>query len=218
MGTSRTKVNVTRSDSRRGSGVRTEHDFRLYVLIGAFVALVCAAITWKELRRRANPPDLRSEREVATQTERNVGDTAGFNDGAPSQITVLRVIDGDTFIAIGQDKIEFTVRLARIDAPELGQQCGLEAKDRLEKVILHRQVILRHASRGKYGRVVAEVFENGSPIDEPLVREGLAWIDPSLSHQTTLTHLEKEARQARRGLWAEENPIEPWTWRLRRGM
>ena len=216
MGVSPTKVDVTRSQSVRER--RSNRDFRIYLLVAAFAAFACAVIVWKELGRHATPPEPSAGTSAAAPTDQNPPDLPELTQGSSSRITVIRVIDADTFNAIGRDNIQFTVRLARIDAPELGQQYGWEAKDRLEKMILHRQVTLQHTTRGKYGRVVAEVFESDAPVDVPLVREGLAWVEPSASAQAELMDLEREARQARRGLWAGENPVEPWVWRQRRGM
>lgn len=197
---------------------RSNRDFRICLLVAALAAFTCAVIVWKELGRHAPPLEPSAESSVATPTVQNPLDMPELTQNSSSPITVIRVIDADTFNAIGRDKIQFTVRLARIDAPELGQQYGWEAKDRLEKMILHRQVTLQRTTRGKYGRVVAEVFESNAPVDVSLVREGLAWVDPSALAQAERTDLEKEARQARRGLWAGENPVEPWVWRQRRGM
>ena len=47
-----------------------------------------------------------------------------------------------------------------------------------------------------------------------LVRAGYAWWFRKYSRDVTLAHLEEEARQSRRGLWATEAPQAPWDYRL----
>ena len=69
---------------------------------------------------------------------------AGFED---SFHVVERVVDGDTIVL--DDKT--SVRLLLIDAPELDQCFGPEAKEALQKLVLGQTVRLRMES----GRVVS---------------------------------------------------------------
>jgi micrococcal nuclease len=39
------------------------------------------------------------------------------------------------------------------------------------------------------------------------------WYRQYAPHDTTLAQLEAEARQAKRGLWADVDPVPPWAWR-----
>lgn len=86
----------------------------------------------------------------------------------PYAARVVRVIDGDTFVArfavwFGQE-VETSVRLRGVDAPERAARCGDEAEgaDRatrlLEDLLGAGQVALVNVSGDKYfGRVVADV-------------------------------------------------------------
>lgn len=75
--------------------------------------------------------------------------------------TATRVIDGDTFeTADGR-----IIRLAGLDAPELGTEAGRAAKLFLTNLIEGRTVSIDEVATDKYGRVVAEVnlvHEDGS--------------------------------------------------------
>ena len=45
------------------------------------------------------------------------------------------------------------------------------------------------------------------------MRQGYAWWFRKYSKDETLGRLEAEARQAKRGLWADAKPMPPWEWR-----
>src|SRR5262245_65632937 len=47
-----------------------------------------------------------------------------------------------------------------------------------------------------------------------LVKAGMAWwYRPYAPNDPTLAQLEAEARTAKRGLWADAQPVPPWQWR-----
>lgn len=61
----------------------------------------------------------------------------------------------------------------------------------------------------RYGRVrVGKAW-----LHEALVKAGWAWVLPSARKDAALVKLEDEARAAKRGLWADEQPVEPWLWK-----
>lgn len=70
--------------------------------------------------------------------------------------TVVKVIDGDTFIV--NRKVDGTnkVRLANVDAPELYQYGGRQSANALKNLIAGKQVTLNPVGRS-YDRVVADV-------------------------------------------------------------
>jgi hypothetical protein len=51
-------------------------------------------------------------------------------------------------------------------------------------------------------------------LQESLVQAGLAWwYQRYARNDTQLAELEREARRAKRGLWADAHPVPPWDWR-----
>ncbi len=71
--------------------------------------------------------------------------------------------------------------------------------------------------RDRYGRTVGVVLlPDGRSLNHELVRAGLAWMYRRYTNDESLSDLEEEARVARRGLWADRNPIPPWEWRIAR--
>lgn len=70
---------------------------------------------------------------------------------------VTYVYDGDT-IMLQADKHYYRIRLASIDAPELDQPYGLEAKRALSKLVYNKPVIAQVMDKDIYGRKVAKVY------------------------------------------------------------
>jgi endonuclease YncB( thermonuclease family) len=50
-------------------------------------------------------------------------------------------------------------------------------------------------------------------VNAELVRQGYAWVYRHYAHDPALYAAEQEARNARRGLWAQGRPLPPWAWR-----
>lgn len=106
----------------------------------------------------------------------------------PVPARVVRVIDGDTVevrarVWLGQD-VTTNVRLAGVDAPELGgrakcraeRELAEEARAFLEALTLTERIGLSAIENDKYGgRVVARItLPGGGDLGERLVAEGLA--------------------------------------------
>ena len=131
-----------------------------------------------------------------------------------------RVIDGDSLEVSGE-----RIRLFGVDAPEGRQwcrdakgeeyRCGREARRALAALIDSRPVTCRMVMHDQYARDVAICMVNGSDIGEAMVRAGHAR-DYARHSRGRYAAAEREARAARRGLWAGEFE-EPEAWR-RRGM
>lgn len=93
---------------------------------------------------------------------------------------VIRVIDGDTFVADVLLPLDVTLRQQRIrlygvDAPELREERGPEARDRLEHWLrLQPNVLVELHGRDNFGRVLARVMVGGKDVGDILRQEGLA--------------------------------------------
>lgn len=74
--------------------------------------------------------------------------------------------------------------------------------------------------RDRSGRTVADVFlPDNRLLNHELVKEGFAWWYRRYAvENTVLEQLERDARRAKRGLWAEKEPVPPWEWRQHRRM
>lgn len=122
--------------------------------------------------------------------------------------TVLSVHDGDT-VQANCGGTRKTVRLAGIDAPELKEQYGKEARDALAAMVLHQQVQIRRIKRDRYRRDVSLIVVNGRDVSAAMVEGGNARGYDKYSIKS-LYPLQADAKSARRGLWAHENPVPTW--------
>ena len=127
---------------------------------------------------------------------------------------VVGVQDGDT-ITVLVDKTEVRVRLNGIDCPEKGQPFGHVAAELTSSLAFGKTVQVIDRGKDRYGRTLADVIlPGGKSLNQELVRAGLAWWYRRYApHDKTLANLEEEAREARRGLWQDNDPIPPWLWR-----
>lgn len=143
---------------------------------------------------------------------------------------VVWVIDGDTVIVLrgcgheergtkaprhspcaGSQKLK--IRLANIDAPEKDQDGGIASRKSLADMVLHKEVGVSSQAVDQYGRTVATLSLNGTNINEEQVRRGMAWEYSNYHADKTYVALERAAREATRGLWAQPGSMPPWQWR-----
>lgn len=69
----------------------------------------------------------------------------------------------------------------------------------------------------RYGRILADVqFVDGTHVNRALVKDGWCWwYRKYVPKDTELEALEREAREGKRGLWVDPQPVPPWDWRKR---
>ena len=158
---------------------------------------------------------------AATGTEWGLGTLAA---PMPTQGRVVSIADGDTLTVLDPVNHQDIIRLASVDAPELGHGAGepgqpysRRAKDALASMVFGRRVALHCYERDKYGRAVCDVLFNGRSAGRDLVATGLAWANrarPEYLRDASIPRLEQQAREKRLGLWSSGHvQIEPWVWR-----
>ncbi len=137
-------------------------------------------------------------------------------DASADQFTgkVVGIADGDTIQVLREGKA-VKVRLYGIDAPEKAQAFGTQAQKFTGDMVFQKTVTVAIRDADRYGRLVGEVkLPDGRSLNQELVRAGLAWWYRQYApHDPTLAQLEAEARTAKRGLWADAQPVPPWQWR-----
>lgn len=134
-------------------------------------------------------------------------------DADPLLWRVVNVHDGDTLTALDDGDVQHKIRLEGIDAPELGQPFGRVSRDRLSALVKGKTLTIHQHGKDRYGRVLARVELDGDDLGRRLVSEGLAWHYTRYSQDATLGAAERDARSAKRGLWADREPVPPWEWR-----
>lgn len=129
-----------------------------------------------------------------------------------TQAQVVRVIDGDT-IKVSIDGQVYTVRYIGIDTPETVhpdepvEWMGPEASAANEELVGGRTVYLEKdvSETDQYGRLLRYVYlADGTFVNAELVRMGYAQVStfpPDVRYQDLFLELQREAREAERGLW-----------------
>jgi len=154
-------------------------------------------------------------------------------DSETLRVPVLRVFDGDGFltrISIPQRgiEVETAVRLGFIDAPELDQPGGHEARDFLSDQIsgqwLDLVVLLKMDTRrivDRHQRIVAvpyllqehpqeavrKIWRN---IELEMVLNGWAWVLDRYEPPEHYFEALEDAQRNRRGIWARDENIHSW--------
>lgn len=132
---------------------------------------------------------------------------------------VVHVADGDTVTVLDAGKVQHKIRLAGIDAPEKSQAYGERSRESLAELVANRTVIVDTDKQDRYGRRVGKILLDGKDVNIEQIRRGLAWFyrhyDRELSDadRQSYDREEVEAKDHRRGLWADPQPIPPWEFR-----
>jgi len=127
---------------------------------------------------------------------------------------IVEVTDGDTFDIRRSIGGQVTVRLFGVDAPESSQPYGTAATRAARRIIDGSSVRVAVEDVGRYGRAVARIEVGGGDLSEMMVRQGYGWhYDEYAPNATELARLERQARNAKRGLWKQSNPTPPRRWR-----
>ncbi|END4115938.1 thermonuclease family protein, partial [Escherichia coli] len=129
---------------------------------------------------------------------------------------VVRVLDGDTIdVMLSQHPVR--VRLVNIDAPEKKQDYGRWSEKIMKSLVAGKTVTVTYFQRDRYGRILGQVYApDGMNVNQFMVRAGAAWVYEQYNTDPVLPVLQEEARQQKRGLWADSAPVPPWVWRSRK--
>ena len=179
---------------------------------------------WRKARAGSRADDARGPWRLSQRAVRNIGlialgilaaiaarcapvNVQGSVDGRP------RLVDGDSFF-IGQTE----VRMQGIDAPEGRQsclregrpwRCGEDAKRTLQRLMAGAPIRCDIHSKDQHGRGLATCYAaSGENLNARMVAEGFAVSFGGYERE------EREAKAARRGIWASEFE-RPQQWRRR---
>ena len=167
----------------------------------AFIALIaCTTFAFAPAALAAGPAKAAS------------GASAGGIEGVISRVT-----DGDSLWLQPAGKAPIEVRLRDIDAPEICQAYGPEAKKALEQMALGKTATLVVNARDKHGRSVGRVLVDGQSLSKLMVAEGHAWSARGRYDRGPLMKEERMAIALRRGLHATSEPVMPKDFRKAHG-
>lgn len=138
------------------------------------------------------------------------GEAPEFVPHGHQQVTVARVVDGDTLALSDNSR----VRLIGVDTPETVkpnhpvEPFGLEAGAFTREFVGRGEVVLEFdaTKQDKYGRLLGYVWVGEKMLNEELLRAGLARAETgysfSLARKQRFLAAEDEAKAARRGIWS----------------
>lgn len=126
---------------------------------------------------------------------------------------VVNIADGDTITVLGDDKVQHKIRLQGIDAPENKQAFGTKSKQTLSDKLGEKEVVVQWKEKDRYGRILGEVMLGNRHINLEMVQDGMAWHYKQYSKSKELAEAEDNAQKAKKGLWADNEPLPPWEFR-----
>lgn len=152
---------------------------------------------------------------------------SGANQPFEVAARVVHVDDGDTVVMLVNEREQVRTRLASIDAPEtghtskstgrIGQPYSTHSKKFLEGMVKGRQIVATCFEQDRFGRMVCALSVEGVNVNAEMVRSGWAWANTSgngrFLRDRSLLQAQRQAQEARAGLWAGNNPVAPWMWR-----
>jgi len=134
---------------------------------------------------------------------------------------IVGVTDGDTVTLLVDGRVQQKIRLSGIDAPEKAQPFGSRAKQRLSSLVYGKTVTAVGTKQDRYSRLIAKLLVNGQDANLEMVASGYSWHYKKYESEQTpadrmaYAQAERDARSAKRGLWAEAAPVAPWDYRRR---
>ncbi len=120
----------------------------------------------------------------------------------------IGVTDGDTFTCLDAAGKQQKVRISEIDAPELGQPYGRDARDTLAELIFGKSLAVIPMRSTADGLVICKVSVDGKDIGREMVVAGAAWTEPQ--SESPFIKDQEDAQNGKRGLWSEASPTPPW--------
>lgn len=111
---------------------------------------------------------------------------------------VERIVDGDTFVTTENQMIRFS----GIDAPEMDNCNGDEAKETLRKLILNKKLYLKVIYRDGSNRLISNVYDEKGLVSPKMVRLGMAYYTQAGMQSPELAEAANEARSKKLGVYS----------------
>jgi endonuclease YncB( thermonuclease family) len=134
--------------------------------------------------------------------------------------------DGDTCHVIADNGMWFNVRLAGIDAPEVGryskkksegQPLGEDSRDALVNfVVKQKNILLRQVDLDPYNRPIVEIYLGDDCVNLKMLELGMAERYQGKTKridQSKYNEAELKAKSSKRGIWGLKTYTSPKSWR-----
>ena len=105
-----------------------------------------------------------------------VGPVVWADEAVETTAWVSWVMDGDTVLLVREGQHEpVKLRIEGIDAPEICQPGGPEARDAMILLALRKPVQVTDHGQDVYGRQIGRLSVDGVDLGAEMVRSGMAW-------------------------------------------
>lgn len=137
---------------------------------------------------------------------------------------IVNVSDGDTVTLRAPDG-QRRIRMDSIDAPEEGhgadqpgQPYAEASRKNLASLVAGKTLTAQCYEQDQYGRdVCALILGDGRSANRLQVESGYAWAYTARKgdylRDKAMPDLQRQAKDAKRGLWVDQNAMQPWKWR-----
>ncbi len=143
-----------------------------------------------------------------------VKQTSRTNVTCDYYVTVVKIVDGDTFIGLTKGRKKVYYRLQGVDAPEKDQPFSEKSKKKLKKLIGGKLIGIKVQENSENGRSMVRAYTpKGKDVSAEMLKSGLVWHLKNYDNSVIYSQLENEARKISKGLWSEVNHISPWDFR-----
>ena len=129
------------------------------------------------------------------------------NTGGPNLYPAMieRVVDGDTVVINGELN-----RIRKMDAPEMGQAFGEEAKGFMKALVENKTVVVAKWGNDDFNRPLIDIHLDGVDVSEIMIESGYAWVYyVSGQMERNLNLMMEQARAKNIGIWADKTPMRP---------
>jgi endonuclease YncB( thermonuclease family) len=112
-------------------------------------------------------------------------------------------MDGDTVLLLRHGQLEpVKLRIDGIDAPEICQPGGAQARDTMIRLALRKSVEVDDRGQDIYGRQVGRLSVDGVDLGAEMVRSGMAWAYRFRTGKGPYAGLQRQAQTQKMGVFA----------------
>ncbi len=196
---------------------------KILKLINALPVIAIVGLTWYGLQAKTS-------RETVLSVPANQSASIEVPNGEPdpdptSSLSEYEVIpgsihDGDTLRVRSPKGEVIKVRFACVDAPELKQPMGEEARNHLRSLVNRggNKVKVQAITVDRYGRTVAQLWNNHGLIQSQMAIAGMAYgynqYKKDCPNWSAIESTQAQAQEAKLGVWKLPNGGQrPWDYR-----